>query len=563
MTVLGQSGNVGIGTMAPDTKLTVAEDTSNTGGIGEIITALRSSTGTVTAGFGARNRFVLEDAGGNLIQTGGILSYWVDPTIGVRSADTQIQSSLGNAAVTVATFTNQGNVGIGTTSPASTTRLQIQGSGATSATSALNVTNSTPTSLLFVRDDGNVGINTTTPLGGKLHLYNSTGIFEGPSSGASVINSNTFGILIGPTHDRDATASTYYPGIAFNHLLNYNGGTGYNVAPQGWIGLRLVDTTGSERSSLVFATKEGTGTTNAGTDIPTERMCITPFGNVGIGTTSPNIGSRAGYGTLTVRNNSTFGEIEIAGNTSTTGAVLSFYGDTTKYAEMTGEYQSSTNGMMVFRTRTSGTVSEKMRITSAGDVGIGTTSPSGKLDISASASSAWMNLINANEEAFRLTTYNVGTGSGSSVPAFKYGLYYNTTENAVINFYRGGSSVGGFLTFTTDNGTERMRIDASGNVGIGNANPGSRLVVKGVGTTTDTALNVTNSADTSRLLVVDNGNIGISVTSAFGNGVKVIGISNATTVPNADPSGGGVLYVEAGALKYRGSSGTITTIAPA
>jgi hypothetical protein len=34
-------------------------------------------------------------------------------------------------------------------------------------------------------------------------------------------------------------------------------------------------------------------------------------------------------------------------------------------------------------------------------------------------------------------------------------------------------------------------------------------------------------------------------------------------VPNADPSGGGVLYVEAGALKYRGSSGTITTIAPA
>jgi hypothetical protein len=64
-------------------------------------------------------------------------------------------------------------------------------------------------------------------------------------------------------------------------------------------------------------------------------------------------------------------------------------------------------------------------------------------------------------------------------------------------------------------------------------------------------------------LVVDNGNIGISVIDQFGGGFKVIGISNATTVPSTNPSGGGVLYVEAGALKYRGSSGTITTIAPA
>ena len=40
-------------------------------------------------------------------------------------------------------------------------------------------------------------------------------------------------------------------------------------------------------------------------------------------------------------------------------------------------------------------------------------------------------------------------------------------------------------------------------------------------------------------------------------------IKNATTVPSSSPTGGGYLYVEAGALKYRGSSGTVTTIAPA
>jgi hypothetical protein len=35
------------------------------------------------------------------------------------------------------------------------------------------------------------------------------------------------------------------------------------------------------------------------------------------------------------------------------------------------------------------------------------------------------------------------------------------------------------------------------------------------------------------------------------------------TAPSVSLSGGGILYVEAGALKYRGSSGTVTTIAPA
>jgi hypothetical protein len=35
------------------------------------------------------------------------------------------------------------------------------------------------------------------------------------------------------------------------------------------------------------------------------------------------------------------------------------------------------------------------------------------------------------------------------------------------------------------------------------------------------------------------------------------------TAPGSNPSGGGYLYVESGALKYRGSSGTISTIANA
>lgn len=48
--------------------------------------------------------------------------------------------------------------------------------------------------------------------------------------------------------------------------------------------------------------------------------------------------------------------------------------------------------------------------------------------------------------------------------------------------------------------------------------------------------------------------------SASTQGEPVLIMLNATTVPSTNISGGGVIYVEAGALKYRGSSGTITTL---
>jgi hypothetical protein len=47
------------------------------------------------------------------------------------------------------------------------------------------------------------------------------------------------------------------------------------------------------------------------------------------------------------------------------------------------------------------------------------------------------------------------------------------------------------------------------------------------------------------------------------SGGGVVALHNAATLPTATPASGGVLYAEAGALKWKGSSGTVTTIAPA
>lgn len=52
-------------------------------------------------------------------------------------------------------------------------------------------------------------------------------------------------------------------------------------------------------------------------------------------------------------------------------------------------------------------------------------------------------------------------------------------------------------------------------------------------------------------------------TGTHGGGAAVAFIANATTVPTTNPTNGGILYVEAGALKYRGSSGTVTTLGAA
>ena len=97
----------------------------------------------------------------------------------------------------------------------------------------------------------------------------------------------------------------------------------------------------------------------------------------------------------------------------------------------------------------------------------------------------------------------------------------------------------------------------SGNVMIG--------YQAGYNETGSDTLYIDNSSTSTPLIYGDftNNNISFNLGSDFGAGVGVIGIKNAGTVPTTNPTNAGILYVEGGALKYRGSSGTITGIAPA
>ncbi len=71
----------------------------------------------------------------------------------------------------------------------------------------------------------------------------------------------------------------------------------------------------------------------------------------------------------------------------------------------------------------------------------------------------------------------------------------------------------------------------------------------------------TDSSD--GLVVSGNMTVTKSFNPSYGGGNGVFFMGNAQVDPSTNPANGGILYVSGGALKYRGSSGSVTTVAPA
>jgi hypothetical protein len=181
------------------------------------------------------------------------------------------------------------------------------------------------------------------------------------------------------------------------------------------------------------------------------RMTITADGKVGIGTTSPDEALEVN------------GDVKISGASSGNAGVLHFGGvsDDVKIAGF--DRNSSPTNSMLFYTNTA----ERMRIDSSGNVGIGTSSPAAGLDVRGTAyfissgGTRTTDTLNGNGvEVFGGATNNI--------------LSYNRTSNSYLPIrYRANVH-----SWEVDN-TERMRIDASGNVGIGTTTLANLLQVGG------------------------------------------------------------------------------------
>jgi hypothetical protein len=181
-----------------------------------------------------------------------------------------------------------------------------------------------------------------------------------------------------------------------------------------------------------------------------------------------------------------------------------------------------------------------------GNVGIGTTSPSAKLELVQSVGSVATNIINGGETNFRFSTAVENTNTYT--PVFRQGIYYSSTENATIAYCRGGGTTGGFLTFQTNNGNERMRIDTNGNVGIGTTNPIADLHVNGdVQIGSSVAPNSYGALQVNQTSNVDEE--GIAILSASAGRSMRIWVDETKSYINSGNGGSGDLILNEGAGK--------------
>lgn len=181
--------------------------------------------------------------------------------------------------------------------------------------------------------------------------------------------------------------------------------------------------------------------------------------SVGIGTASPNI---SGFGNaLTLKSPSGYTGFEMFGATTTTGGQLDFGGGNVRYATLVGEYSSSNNGQLLIRTLNNGNIQEALRVTSKGDIGIGTNSPNisnfGRALTLKSAS---------NYVGFEM--FGATSTTGGQLDFGGGNVRYATLVGEFSS-----SNNGQILIRTLNNGQmeEGLRITSKGNLGIGTSSP--------------------------------------------------------------------------------------------
>mgnify|MGYP003631277082 FL=1 len=445
MTILS-NGNVGIGTTSPLAKLQVGLSTSNAG---STLAMFGAAVGGILSGLSLVNTL------GNAVTGQGVaLDFHVNSSYSPTGRIATVSESTATPAA-LAFYTYNGGL---------IEKMRITSAGGISFG---NSTTAYGTSGQILKSNGNASPTWIdgsaipgVPAGSGTTNYLARWTPDGDTLGNSIVFDNGTNVGIGTS-----SVGTYKLNVNGAIRIGVSGTIQPLLSRDSATGGLIISSVGNS-GDFIF---QGTG--------GSEKFRIKDTGDVGIGTTTPDAKLNiTDGGTQVAISNTYLAHLQSASNCGlaiTAGSSSNNYiafGDSDNYDEGIISYNNSTRS---FAFRTADGALDDLVINSAGNVGIGTTSPDNTLDVVASD----VNITpNAESSAvFRRNGNNYLTilSNASNEGGILFGNAVDANDGTIS--YRHNTQS---MQFSTAD-VERMRITAGGNVGINTTIPSEKLDVDG------------------------------------------------------------------------------------
>jgi hypothetical protein len=583
---ISSAGNVGIGASTPASTLAVNTASgvapANTSGAN----ALRL-TSTTTAAVGVGPSILFEGQTGNSTANfgfAGIQGLKTSATANDYSGALAFftQNSGGASALSEhMRITSAGNVGIGTATP--TVKLDVNGSiGVQAVGSAVLFDTTGAAQANYISTVDNFSLRMICGRGTTSSFTAGPGAATIETNSTERMRVDTSGnVMIGTTAANNKFLVTYA-----NPVTVPAAGAGGHCTAFGTVGYGLATGALTNGNAYLQATRWDALATNY------DLLLQPNGGNVLVGTTTANgilsvvgnqisVGNGSGSGSLGIQIKGT------ALSAIPAAQVQSYIATGDSSMGVAGDLliASRTDVAANIRFITGTTPAERMRIDASGNVGIGTSSPAARLDLGAYTGPALGTTMMAMQDGWLdIKTSSIVVGSRYLYGSTVYGRAFANVTG--FNLDTGSAAVP--LVFGTNN-TERMRIDSSGNVGIGTSSPATKLEVSAnTGTETFKITQTDATGGTVARMRLSHGS-GTQAVFEVGAGYGALGLTTSgplafstnnteraridssgnllwgkTSLSNETTTDGAILYKNAsggGAVAYFTNGGTGTAMA--